>query len=117
MHDGLFHLRSHPILQNRLLPRNLLEGRFAAGLIQLLKAVEAISAIAHLRTGFRHVAELLRQFQHPYLRLDDLLLRRHRPHSFPEGENSARLSDEVLAVTRNNPFATRVYLPRFAYFL
>jgi hypothetical protein len=76
--DRCFHLRRHPVLQDRLAPGDLRQRRLAAGLVQLLEPVEAVPAVAHDPTGPRHVAQLLRQLQHPHLRLDDLLLGGHR---------------------------------------
>jgi len=88
LHNGLFHLSRYPILQERLLAGDLLESRLPASLIEFFEATEAVPAIAHQLTGLRHIAELLRQFQHADLRLDDLLFGGHRPHSFYEGEDS-----------------------------
>ena len=45
------------------------------------------------------------------LRLDNLLLSAHRPHSFRNGEDSVGLSDEVLALTLKAliPFPSLAY--------
>ena len=52
--------------------------------IEFFEPIEAVAAIAHQLTGLRNIAELLRQFQHAHLRLDDLLFCRHRPPSLIE---------------------------------
>ena len=62
-----------------------------------LEPVKAISAIAHHLAGFGDIAQAFRQFQHAHFGLDDLLFRRHGPHSSGDGEDSTKLSDEVLA--------------------
>ena len=59
LHNGLFDLRRHTILQQRFLAGDLLEGGLTAGLIEFLEAIEAISAIAHRLARLRHIAELL----------------------------------------------------------
>lgn len=56
--------------------------------IEFLEAIEAVPAIAYELTGLGDIAELLLQFQHADLRLDDLLVGGHRPHSFREGVES-----------------------------
>src|SRR5262249_22788029 len=48
-------------------------------LVELLEPVEAVTAVPHDPARSAHVTQLLRQLQQPHLRLDDLLLRRHRP--------------------------------------
>ncbi len=57
--NGVFHLGSHAILEEWFLSGNLLERGLAAGLVQLLKAVEAIAAVAHQPTGVGNIVELL----------------------------------------------------------
>jgi hypothetical protein len=69
LHNRLFPLRRHAILQERLLAGDLLEGGLTAGLIELLETIEAVSAITPQLTGLRDIATLLRQFQHADLRL------------------------------------------------
>ena len=91
-HNGRFHLRRHPILQQRLLSGALVEGG-PPGLIALLEPIEAASAIPHQLTGVRAIAQWLRPFQHADFRPDDLLLVGHRPHSVREGEDAIGLSD------------------------
>ena len=58
-----------PVLQDRLPAGDLLQGGFAARLVQFLEAVEAVAAIAHHLAGLGDIAELLGQFQHADLRL------------------------------------------------
>lgn len=58
-----------------LLPRNLLEGRLAARVVELFKSVETVSAVSHQLTGLGDIAQLLRQFQHADFGLDDVLFR------------------------------------------
>jgi hypothetical protein len=93
LYNGLLQLDRHPILQDRLLAGELLQRRLTARVIELFEPREAVSALAHELTGFGDIAELLRQFQHADLHLDDLLFRRHRPPSFREDEDSTGLSD------------------------
>jgi hypothetical protein len=82
------------------LRRLLLQGKFAAFVVQFLEAVEAVPAVAHHLAGLADVAELLGQLQQPGLGADDLLFLGHvlglRPVAggqarFPAvGENRAR---------------------------
>lgn len=93
LHDGLFHIGSDAILQERLLPGDLLQRGFAARVVEFLETVEAIPAVAHHLAGLRDIAQVFRQFQHTHLGLDDLLFHRHGPHPFREGKDSTGLSD------------------------
>lgn len=88
LHNGLFHFRRDPILQNWFLAGDLLQHGLTARLIEFLEAIEAVSALRHHATCLRDMGELLRQLQHIDLHLDDLLFRRHHPRSFREGEDS-----------------------------
>ena len=82
LHDGVLDLGSHTILEERFLSRDFLQRGLASGLIELLEPIETIPAIAHQLAGLRDIPELLGQFQNTHLRLDYLLLGRHRPHFF-----------------------------------
>lgn len=50
--DRLFHLRGDAILQERLLSRNLLEGRLATSVVELFESIETIAALPHQLAGF-----------------------------------------------------------------
>src|SRR4029079_15568858 len=76
-HDPLLHIRSRAIAQIWFSPADFLEAFFAAGLIQLFEAIEAVAAIAHDLAGLTDISELLRQLQQAHLRPNDLLLSRH----------------------------------------
>src|SRR5690349_2109771 len=56
---------------------DLAQRLFAAGLVQVFEAVEAVAAIAHHLARWRHVRKLLSKFQYAHFGLDDLLLSRH----------------------------------------
>lgn len=72
-------LGSHAILEERCLSGNLLEDGLAASLLPLLKAIEAIAAIAHQPTGLGNIVELLGSLTDTHLSLDAFLVRRHGP--------------------------------------
>src|SRR5258707_853544 len=65
--DGIFDLLRHAILQYRLLAADLLQRQLAAFVIEFLKAVEAVAAIAHHLAGLADIAELLGELQEPNL--------------------------------------------------
>ena len=73
--DGLLDLRVDAVLLDRLAPRHLGQRQIAAFLVELLKAIEAVAAVAHDLAGLADVAELLGQFQQADLGLDDFLFR------------------------------------------
>src|SRR6266849_4146428 len=75
----LLDLRHHPVLQDRLAPRDFLQRRLAALVVEFLEAVEAVAAVAHHPARRRHVAELLCQLQHAHLHPDYFLFLVHRP--------------------------------------
>ena len=54
-------------------PRQLLQRQFAAGVVKLLEAIEAVARVAHHFAGLADIAELPRQLQQPYLGADDRL--------------------------------------------
>ena len=72
-HDGGLDLWRHTVLQDRLTPRNLLQGEFAAFVVKLLKAVEAIAQIAEHLAGLAHIAKLPGKLQQANLGFDNLL--------------------------------------------
>ncbi len=43
IHHGCFDLRIHPVLEQRPVVRDLLQGGFAAAIVQFLEAVEAVA--------------------------------------------------------------------------
>ena len=75
------------------MPGDLLQRGFAARVVEFLETIKTIPPIAHRLAGLRDIVQVFRQFQHAHLGLDDLLFRRHDPHSFREGEDSTGLSD------------------------
>src|SRR5690606_8399911 len=66
-----------PVLQVRLLARDLRQRRLAAGLVQLLESIEAVPAEAEHLARLGDTAQRLRQFQQSELVLDDLLILSH----------------------------------------
>src|SRR4029077_545086 len=68
---------------------DLLQRQLAAFIVQLLEPVEAVPAIPHHLAGLTDVAELLGQFQQPYLHADDLLLLGHVVVSVHAGRRAA----------------------------
>lgn len=70
-----------------------------ACLIEFFEAIKTVSGLPHQLTGPGNSAELLRQFQNPNLRPDNLLLGGPPPHSVREEEGSTGLPNEVLALT------------------
>lgn len=60
-HHGGLDVWRHPILQDRLLPGDLLQRRLAAGFVHLLEPIEAVPPIAYDLAGLGHVAELFGQ--------------------------------------------------------
>src|SRR5262249_42554956 len=72
-YDGVFDLLRHAVLQHRLLAADLLQRQFAALLVQLLKPVEAVTAVTHHLAGLADIAELLGKLQQANLGADDLL--------------------------------------------
>ena len=75
--DQRLHLGRRPVRQKRLAPAQLLQRHLAAGLVELLEAIEAVPRIAHHLAGLAHVPELLRELQQPHLRTNDLLVLGH----------------------------------------
>src|SRR5262249_2520409 len=67
---------------------DLLQGQFAAFVVQFLKPVEAVPAIPHHLAGLADVAELLGQLQKPRLHPNDLLLLSHIVDLRPAGTNN-----------------------------
>src|SRR4029453_9158691 len=115
-----------PVGQQRLLAAQLLQREFAAGLVELLEAVEAVARVAHHLAGLAHVAELLGELEQAQLGPDNLLLLGHgsvsplerrgralrtptapRPASALASASRHRLSDQVLT-TSIWPIATRI---------
>jgi hypothetical protein len=45
--DGIFDFLRHAVLENRLLAADLLQCQLAALIVQLLEAIEAVTAVAH----------------------------------------------------------------------
>ena len=70
-------LRRHPVLQDWLSPRYLLQREFAAFVVELLEAVKAVARVAHHLAGLADIAELLGQFEQAGLGPDDLLVLGH----------------------------------------
>ena len=79
----LFNLRRHPVFQHRFTPRDLLQGGFAAFIVQLLKTIKAVAAVTHHPARLRDIAELFRQFQQSDLRPNYLLFCVIVPVPFP----------------------------------
>ena len=69
----------------RLLAADLFQRQLAAFVIEFLKAVEAVAAIAHHLAGLADIAELLGELQEPNLGADDLLFGRHVVSSIRRG--------------------------------
>ena len=76
--DDRLDLGRRAVLQDRLAPRQLLQRQFAAGVVKLLEAIEAVARVAHHLAGLADIAELLGQLQQPDLGADDLLFLGHR---------------------------------------
>jgi len=57
--------------------RLISQRQFAALVVELLEAVEAIATVAHHLASLAHIAELFGQLQEPNLGADDLLFGRH----------------------------------------
>src|SRR3954447_26244956 len=126
--DERLDLRRRAVGQKRLLAGQLLQGEFAASVVELLEAVEAVARVAHHLAGLAHVAELLGQLQQAELGADDLLLLGHgrcplerrgwalrtptapRPASALASASRHRLSDQVLTTSAQSrdrwPFTT-----------
>jgi len=68
--DRVFEVAGDAIAEIRLAAADFAERLFAAGLVQLLEAIEAVSAVAHHLTGLRHVTQLLGELQHSHFGLD-----------------------------------------------
>jgi|GEM_PF-2845007 len=66
-----------PVLQQRLAPRHLLQGQFAAFVVKVLEAIETVAAVAHDLASLADVAELLGQFEQARLGADDFLILGH----------------------------------------
>src|SRR3954451_3378669 len=75
--DERLDLRRRAVGQKRLLAGEFLQGEFAAGVVELLEAVETVARVAQHLAGLAHVAELLGQLQQAELGADDLLLLGH----------------------------------------
>src|SRR3954463_12353600 len=75
--DERLDLRRRAVGQKRLLAGEFLQGEFAAGVVELLEAVETVARVAQHLAGLAHVAELLGQLQQAELGADDLLLLYH----------------------------------------
>ena len=71
-------LRQHPVLQDRLAARHLLQRQLAAFVVEILEPVEAVPAVAHDLAGLADVAELLGQFEQAGLGANDFLILGHR---------------------------------------
>src|SRR5262249_24007645 len=98
LHHRLFDLDRRAVLQHRLAPADLLQCQFAAFVVQLLEAIEAVSAIPHHLAGLADIAELLGQLQQSDLRPNDLLLLRHFVISNPpKGGSRSQLGGENRA--------------------
>jgi hypothetical protein len=63
-------------------PRDLLQGGFAAFVVEFPESIKAVAAVAHDPARLRDIAELLGQLQQSYFRPNYFLFRRHRPR-FP----------------------------------
>ena len=74
--DG-FDLGRGPVAQQRLPARQLLQRHLAAGVVQLLEAVEAVARVAHHLAGLADVAQLLGELQQPHFAADDFLVLGH----------------------------------------
>jgi hypothetical protein len=84
-HRRLFDLDRRAVLQDRFAAADFLQRQLAAFVVQLLEAVEAVSAVAHHLAGLADIAELLGQFQQSDLRSNNLLLLCHRGHPHSAG--------------------------------
>ena len=74
---GVLDLLRHTILQDWLLAADFLQRQFAAFVIQLFEAIEAVATVAHHLASLADVAELLGQLQQSDFGADDLLFGRH----------------------------------------
>src|SRR3954454_20811587 len=75
--DGIFNRLRQAVLQHRLLAADLLQSKLPAFVVELLEAVEAVTAVAHHLAGLAHIPELLSKLKQPNLRADDLLFGGH----------------------------------------
>src|SRR3954449_12458504 len=75
--DGRLDLGRRAVGQQGLTTGELLKGELAAGVVELLEAVEAVARGAHHLAGLAHVAELLGELQKAHFGPDDLLLFGH----------------------------------------
>src|SRR6476646_217929 len=76
--DDRLNVGRRAVLEDRFAPRQLLQRQFAAGVVQLLGAIETVARVAHHFAGLADIAELPGQLQQPYLGADDLLFLGHR---------------------------------------
>ena len=76
-HDDLLEFTPDAIPQVGFAAADFAQRFFAARRIQLLEAIEAVTAVAHYLARLRHIPELLRKLQDSDFRLDNLLLSRH----------------------------------------
>src|SRR6185312_432826 len=74
---GLLDLRRNAILQDGLPAGEFLQGDLAAFVVQLLKAIEAVPAVAHDLASLGHVAELLGKLEEAGFGSNDLLVLGH----------------------------------------
>lgn len=66
---SLFHRFRHPVLEQRLLPGYLVEGRLTTGLVEFLVPVEGVPAVTHDMAGMGNMAQLPGQLQEAQLGL------------------------------------------------
>src|SRR3954451_14723997 len=75
--DGGLDLGRRAVRQQGLTTGQLLKGELAAGVVELLEAIEAVARVAHHLAGLAPVAKLLGELQKTHLGPDDLLLFGH----------------------------------------
>src|SRR5262245_15426991 len=109
-YDGSLDLLRHAVLQHRLLAADFLQPQFAALVVELLEAVEAVATVAHHFAGLADIAELLGELQQPNLGADDLLFSRHGVLQCAEAGRFATPTAPRPASARESPWGSRTPL-------
>jgi hypothetical protein len=75
--DGFLDVLLYAIFDYRLPAADFLKSLFAAGIVKLFEAVEAVSGVPHDFAGLGNVPQLPRQFKQSDFGFDDFLFRVH----------------------------------------
>ncbi len=70
--DRVFHYSGHPILEQRLPPRDLLQRRVAPGVVEFLEPIKAVLAVDHDLAGPGDIPQMLGSFHQAHIVLDNL---------------------------------------------